>query len=53
MAGQDRSAEKTTSSTALFQMHELLKTIGAALSSYTSTFRAISALDHPLLIAIP
>lgn len=34
-------------------MQELLKDIKPALSSYTSTLGAISAADHPLLIAIP
>ena len=37
----------------VFEVHKLLKTIKAALSAYTSTFSAISAVDHPLLIAIP
>lgn len=36
-----------------FEVNKLLKTIKPALSAYTSTFSAISAVDHPLLIAIP
>lgn len=36
-----------------FQMHKLFKTIRPALSAYTSTFSAVSVVDHPLLIAIP
>lgn len=36
-----------------FEEHALLKTIKPALSACTSTFSAISAVDHPLLIAIP
>ncbi len=36
-----------------FKVHELLKTIKPALSAHTSTVSAISAADHPLLIAIP
>lgn len=35
------------------QVCKLLKTIRPALSAYTSTFGAVSAVDHPLLIAIP
>lgn len=35
-----------------FQMHELLKT-RPALSADISILSAISAMDHPLLIAIP